>query len=285
MESEKKWEPPAKLDVLFEHLQNNVFAKTNSATSGARREQSLPVGNAKLQLYSLATPNGQKVSIMLEELGVDYDAHVINIGANALDQFTSGFVEINPNSKIPALVDLDGFDGEKTITFESAAVVYYLAEKFNKFYPASLKLRNEIRSWIFWQMAGQGPMSGNFGHFMVYAPPDQIEARNYGVARYGMETKRLCHVLDTHLKGKTYMVGEEYSIADIICFPWANQLTKGYVHSNGVGANQFLSVEESYPNMIKWVNLIRERPAVQRGLVVCSFSGVGKPWLQDQSKI
>jgi len=287
METTKVWEPPSSIDIIFEHLSNNAFSKVNLPTSGARSEKPLPVGTARLQLYSLATPNGHKVGIMLEELEVDYDAHVINIGGNALDQFTSGFVEINPNSKIPALVDLDGFDGEKISIFESAAIIYHLAEKFNKFYPPEPKLRSEIRSWIFWQMAGQGPMAGNFGHFMVYAPPDAVEARNYGVARYGMETQRLCHVLDTHLKNRTYIVGEQYTIADICCFPWAFQLTKGYVHSNGVGANAFLSIEQSYPNMVRWIKLILERPAVQRGLTVCSFSGVGKPWLQnvDKSKI
>jgi len=285
--TERVWEPPPKIDAIFEHLKGNQFAAVNSATSGARTQKDLPVGNAKLQLYSLATPNGHKVGIMLEELGVDYDAHVINIGASALDQFTSGFVGVNPNSKIPALVDLDGYDGEKTNVFESAAIVYYLAEKYNKFYPESPKLRNEIRCWIFWQMAGQGPMTGNFGHFMVYAPADQVEARNYGVARYGMEVKRLCHVLETHLKGRTYMVGEEYTIADIVCFPWAYQLTKGYVHKNGVSANQFLSITDDYPNIIAWVNRIAERPAVKRGLQVCNWNGQGKPWLvtEDKSKI
>lgn len=284
MTEARVWTPPPKLDDLFTHLKGNQFANVNSSTSGARSQKELPVGNAKLQFYSLATPNGHKPAIYLEELGVDYDAHTINIGASALDQFTSGFVEINPNSKIPALVDLDGFDGEKTPVFESAAIVYYLAEKFDvegKFYPQSPKLRNEIRQWIFWQMGGQGPHTGNFGHFFVYAPADQIEARNYGVARYGMEVKRLCHVLETRLTGRTYLVGEKYSIADIVVFPWFYQLSKGYLQKNGEGAASFLSVLEDYPNSTQWMNRILERPAVQRGLQVCSSAGA-KPWLENK---
>jgi GST-like protein len=273
------WSPTPKLDQIFEHLKGNKFAAVNLPTSGPRSEKELPVGKSKLQLYSLATPNGMKPGIYLEELGVDYDAHTIDIGASSLDQFTSGFVSVNPNSKIPALVDLDGYDGEKTSVFESAAIIYYLAEKYNKFYPESPKLRNEIRQWIFWQMAGQGPMTGNFGHFFVYAPDDQVEARNYGVARYGMETKRLCHVLETRLTGRTYLVGEEYTIADIVCFPWFYTLTKSYNHKSGVKAVDFLSIREDYPNTLAWANRILERPAVKRGITVCSFSGPPKPWL------
>jgi len=127
-------------------------------------------------------------------------------------------------------------------------------------------------------------MTGNFGHFMVYAPADAAEARNYGVARYGMETKRLCHVLESHLKDRTYMVGDEYSIADIMCFPWAYHLTRGYVHSSGIGAHDFLSITDDYPNMIRWINFIQERPAVRKGLTVCNATGVPKPWL-NQSKL
>lgn len=261
-----KWLPPPKVEELFVHLSNGFLPSgMNATTSGARKELALPVGNAKLQLYSSPTPNGFKVSIMLEELGVPYDAHMIRFAKG--EQFTSGFVKINPNSKIPALVDLDGFGGKTVSTFESAAIVYYLAEKFNRFQPDCPIQRNEIRSWIFWQMASLGPMCGNLGHFFMYAPPTALEARNYGAARYGMEVKRLCHILDTHLQGREYIVGEEYSIADIVIYPWINQLLVGYKQSNGVSARTFLSMDQ-YPNLLNWAELIAARPGVKRGMAV-----------------
>jgi len=234
----------------------------------------LPPGSASLQLYSLGTPNGIKVSIILEELGVDYDAHVVNIGKG--EQFQSGFVHSNPNSKIPALLDREGPGGPIHV-WESASIVYYLAQKFGKFLPSDPRLQAEIRNWAFWQMGGQGPMTGNFGHFFVYAPPHQIQARDYGVARYGMEVQRLCDVLDKHLAGKTYIVGEQYTIADIIIFPWFHALRIGYKHTSGITAAEFLSVS-SYHNANAWADRILARPAVQRGVTVCT-NGLGKPWL------
>jgi len=263
-----------KIEDLFGSVAQ--FAAINSPTAGPKEERELPAGSAPIQLYSLATPNGQKASILLEELGVDYDAHVINIRQG--DQFTSGFVNVNPNSKIPAAVDKDGPGGKPMHLFESASIMIYFAEKYKKFYPTDFRLRTEINNWIFWQMAGFGPMSGNFGHFFVYAPPEKIDARNYGVARYGMEVQRLCSVLDRHLQGRQWMVGDDYTIADMAVFTWFNTLRKGYKHTSGVTACDFLSVEQ-YKNAVAWADKISERPAVQRGLVTCGFSGVAKPWL------
>jgi len=270
------WTPPPKIEVLFEALAGNQFATINSPKAGSRTQVELPVGNAPIQLYSLATPNGNKVGIMLEELGIDYDAHVVLLSGA---QFGSGFVTVNPNSKIPALKDKQGPDGQPIEVFESGSILFYLAEKYGKFLPKDGRKRQDVMNWLFWQMAGQGPMAGQFGHFMVYAPADQHAARNYGVARYGMETQRLCSVLDQHLAGKTFMVGEEFTIADMAIFPWFNQLRKGYKHASGISAAEFLSVETNYPNAVAWANRIGERPGVVRGLQVCSFNGVAKPWL------
>jgi GST-like protein len=161
--------------------------------------------------------------------------------------------------------------------------VLYLAEKYNRFIPTNPAHKVEMMNWIFWQMGGQGPMCGNFGHFFVYAPPDKLETRDYGCARYGMEVQRLCDVLEKHLTDKTYLINNEYSIADIMCFPWARQLKTGYIHSDGNSARNFLSVDEKYPNMMAWIARIDERPAVQRGLTVCSFtSSDTKPWLASK---
>jgi GST-like protein len=213
-ETTVSWTPPAKVEELFAGAAGNKFAGINQPTSGAREDKPLERGPAPFQLYSIGTPNGQKVSIMLEELQelglCDYDAHVIGLGGA---QFGSGFVGVNPNSKIPAAVDYDTPDGQPLNLFESGSIVLYLAEKYKKFLSADFRLRAETLNWAFWQMAGQGPMTGNFGHFFVYAPADKCETRSYGAARYGMEVQRLCHVLDTHLATRTYIVGEEYSIA------------------------------------------------------------------------
>lgn len=216
---------------------------------------------------------------MLEELGVDYDAHFINIGKG--EQFTSGFVSVNPNSKIPAMLDKDGPGGAPINVFESASIMIYLAEKYGHFFPSDPRLKTEILNWLFWQMGGFGPMCGNYGHFMVYAPADKVEARDYGVARYGMEVQRLLSVLDQHLASRTFLVGEEFTIADMATFPWANQLLIGYKHTSGIDANGFLSVEK-YANVLAWVERIRARPAVQRGMVVCT-NGQGKPWLTEST--
>lgn len=240
---------------------------------------------------------GQKVGIMLEELGIDYDAHsklmlflfsysnwfdlAINIGKG--DQFTSGFVEVNPNSKIPAAVDRDGPGGQPINLFESASIVLYLAEKYQRFIPTDPRLKAEMFNWVFWQMGGQGPNTGAYGHFMVYAPGDKKETRDYGVARYGMEVQRLCSVLDRHLAGRTYIVGEEYSIADMIIYPWFRQLTIGYKHTSGIGANEFLSVDQ-YKNIHAWAERVGARPAVQRGITVNAFGKAPKPWLEEEQK-
>jgi GST-like protein len=276
----QEWMPPAKVEELFANASGNKFASINAPTAGARVDKDLPVGSAPIQLYSLATPNGQKISILLEELGVDYDAYVINIGAG--DQFTSGFVGVNPNSKIPAAVDKEGPNGEAINLFESGSMVLYFAEKYNRFIPTDPRLKVEVMNWIFWQMGGQGPGCGNFGHFMAYAPADKVETRNYGVARYGMEVQRLCSVLDRHLEGRTYMVGEEYSIADMMIYPWFNQLLVGYKHApSGISANDFLTMSQ-YVNANAWAKRIASRPAVQRGMTVCAWGGVAKPWLEEK---
>ncbi len=209
---------------------------------------------------------------------------VINIGSG--DQFTSGFVSVNPNSKIPAMVDKEGPDGQPINLFESGSIVLYLAEKHGRFIPKDPRLRFEAMNWVFWQMGGQGPFTGQFGHFMVYAPADKCETRDYGTARYGMEVQRLCDVLNQHLATREYMVGDEYSIADIMIFPWFNQLQIGYKHTSGIAAADFLSVDK-YTNVVAWAKRISERPAVQRGLQVCHWSNGAKPWLEkkeDESK-
>lgn len=195
------------------------------------------------------------------------------------EQFTSGFVGVNPNSKIPCAVDRAGPGGSPISLFESASIVLYLADKHKQFMPEDFRMRTEVMNWVFWQMAGQGPMTGNFGHFFVYAPKDKLETRDYGVARYGMEVQRLMSVLDKHLEGRTYMVGEQYTIADIVCFPWAHQVLVGYIHGSGRTAAEFLTASQ-YKNVVAWVERLKLRPAVQRGLTVCK-NGVGKPWLMD----
>jgi len=277
------WTPPPKIEELFEKvLTGNAFAGINRNTSGVRSEKPLASGTASLQLYSLGTPNGQKVSIMLEELGVDYDAHTIDILHE--EQFTSGFVEVNPNSKIPALVDKEGPDGKPINLFESGSIVLYLAEKYQKFLPTSPTLKYQVLNWVFWQMGGQGPFAGQYGHYMVYAPADRGQARDYGVSRYGMESQRLLHVLETQLKGRDYIVGDHLTIADIMIFPWANQLRNGYNHSSGVTSKEFLSVETNYPNVIRWADALKNRPGFQRGLQVNPFKGPAKPFLEKSDK-
>ena len=222
----KEWAPTESIEDLFP-----APGGINSHVSGAREEVPLPRGPAPIQLYSLATPNGKKVGIFLEELheacGVEYDAHVFRISEQM--QFHSGFTNGNPNSKIPMCID-HSMEGGPLRLFESASIILYFAEKYNKFWFQDPRLKAEGLNWIFWQMAGQGPITGNFGHFYSYAPNDQVEARNYGVIRYGMDSMRLADVLDKHLEGKLYMVNEEYSIVDMICFPWFQYLRNGYKH-------------------------------------------------------
>ncbi|MDC5476392.1 glutathione-dependent disulfide-bond oxidoreductase [Acinetobacter baumannii] len=233
----------------------------NQPTSGARYEHTLPVGKHPLQLYSLATPNGQKVTILLEELlalghkDAEYDAWLIKIGEG--QQFGSGFVEINPNSKIPALVDHS--QNPPLRVFESDSILLYLAEKFKAFIPTDIAARTECLNWLFWQMGSAPYLGGGFGHFYAYAPV-KIE---YAINRFAMETKRLLDVLDQHLAKNEYLAGSEYSIADIAAFPWYGGLVKNWVY-NGA---EFLGVDQ-YKNVQRWADAILARPAVQRGRMV-----------------
>jgi len=242
------------------------WSKTNRPIAGATHEKELPTGKHPLQLHSLATPNGQKVTILLEELlelgltGAEYDAYPINIGDG--DQFGSGFVDINPNSKIPALVDHS--TDLPTRLFESGAILLYLAEKFGKFLPADNADRPACLSWLFWQMGSAPYLGGGFGHFYKYAP-FPIE---YCIDRFTMETKRQLDVLDKHLENNQYMVGNEYTIADIAIWPWYGQVVLNVVYE----AAEFLDAE-SYVHMNRWADTIAQRPAVKRGLMVNRTSG------------
>ena len=242
------------------------FANINRPISGATREQDLPVGRHPLQLYSLATPNGQKVTIMLEELlalghaDAEYDAWPIKIGEG--DQFTSGFVAINPNSKIPALVDRSG--AAPIRVFESGAILLYLAEKFGALLPQAPGARAECLSWLFWQMGAAPYLGGGFGHFYAYAP----EKFEYAIDRFTMEVKRQLDVLDRRLAENEFMAGSEYTIADIAIWPWYGGLAKGQLY----GAAEFLQVE-SYAHVQRWAKAIGERPAVRRGRRVNRLNG------------
>jgi GST-like protein len=234
------------------------FANINRPTAGAQEERVLAIGKHPMQLYSLATPNGVKVTIMLEELlalgheGAEYDAHLINIGKG--EQFGSDFVAINPNSKIPAL--LDHSSNPPTRVFESAAILIYLAEKFGAFIPVGPAERAECLSWVMWQM-GAGPfLGGGFGHFYAYAP----EKYEYPIDRYAMEVKRQLDFLDKNLENRRYLSGDGYNISDMASYPWYGAA----VLHNLYDAAEFLNVA-SYKNVIRWATEIEERPAVQRG--------------------
>jgi GST-like protein len=237
------------------------FASINRPYAGATHEKELPVGKHPLQLYSLATPNGVKVTIMLEELlakGIkqaEYDAHLINILEG--DQFSSGFVAINPNSKIPALVDLSG-DSPINI-FESGSILLYLAEKFEALMPQTQYERTQCLNWLFWQMGSAPYLGGGFGHFYAYAP----EKYEYPINRFTLEIKRQLDVLDKHLAHNTYIVGDEYSIADIAIWPWYGQLVQNKLYD----AAEFLDAA-SYHHVNRWADQIAQRPAVKRGLMV-----------------
>ena len=237
------------------------FASINRPIAGATHDKDLPVGKHPLQLYSLATPNGVKVTVMLEELlalghdGAEYDAWLINIGEG--DQFGSGFVEINPNSKIPALLDRSG---DKPVrVFESGSILFHLAEKFGAFLPKSGPERTEVMNWLFWQMGSAPYLGGGFGHFYAYAP----EKWEYPINRFAMETKRQLDVLDRELAQKPFIAGDDYSIADMAIWPWYGQLVLGRLYD----AAEFLDVE-SYTNVMRWAKQIDARPAVQRGRMV-----------------
>jgi GSH-dependent disulfide-bond oxidoreductase len=237
------------------------FASINRPIAGPTHERKLPVGNHPLQLYSQATPNGVKVAIMLEELlalgheGAEYDAWLIDIGKG--DQFGSGFVQINPNSKIPALVDRSS--GEPQRVFESGAILLYLAGKFGALLPADPAARTECLSWLFWQMGSAPYLGGGFGHFYAYAP----EKLEYPIDRFAMEAKRQLDVLDRRLAEAAYLGGDEYSIADIAVWPWYGVLAQGELYDAGT----FLQVAE-YTHVQRWASRIAERPAVRRGRMV-----------------
>ncbi|EHK56514.1 glutathione-dependent disulfide-bond oxidoreductase [Allomesorhizobium alhagi] len=243
-----------------------AFASINRPIAGPTHEKELPVGKHPLQLYSLGTPNGVKVTIMLEELleaghkGAEYDAWLIKIGDG--DQFGSGFVEINPNSKIPALMDRSGKTPIRV--FESGAILVHLAEKFGAFLPTEQPARAETLSWLFWQMGSAPFLGGGFGHFYTYAP-EKIE---YAIDRYAMETKRQLDVLDRRLADNEYVAGGEYTIADMAIWPWYGGMVKGWNYEAG----EFLSVHE-YKNLLRWADQLHARPAVKRGRMVNRTSG------------
>ncbi|WP_367971307.1 glutathione-dependent disulfide-bond oxidoreductase [Vibrio scophthalmi] len=238
-----------------------TWASINRPTSGARHEQELPVGEHALQLYSMGTPNGQKVTIMLEELlalGVaeaEYDAYLIRIGDG--DQFSSGFVAANPNSKIPVLVDHSVTPAINV--FESGHILLYLAEKFGQLLPKELAQRTVAMNWLFWLQGSAPYLGGGFGHFYAYAP----EKLEYPINRFTMEAKRQLDLLDKHLAENRYLAGDEYSIADIATWPWYGNLVLGNLYN----AAEFLDVER-YPNLLRWANEIAERDTVQRGRIV-----------------
>ncbi|MBY3074465.1 glutathione-dependent disulfide-bond oxidoreductase [Rhizobium laguerreae] len=251
------------------------FASINRPIAGPTHDKELPIGRHPLQLYSLGTPNGQKVTIMLEELlalgheGAEYDAWLIKIGDG--DQFGSGFVAVNPNSKVPALMDRSG---PKPIrVFESGAILTYLAEKFGVFLPTEPSARAECLSWLFWQMGSAPYLGGGFGHFYAYAPT-KIE---YAIDRFAMEVKRQLDVLDRRLAESEYLAGSQYTIADMAVWPWYGGLVKGWTY----GAAEFLQVED-YKNVLRWADAIHSRPAVQRGRMVNRLSGEPSSQLHER---
>jgi GST-like protein len=249
-----------------------AFANINRPISGSTHEKDLPVGKHPLQLYSLATPNGVKVTVLLEELlalgkkGAEYDAYFINIGGG--DQFGSGFVAANPNSKIPALVDHG--TSPPTRVFESGAILVYLAEKFGAFLPEEPSARAECMSWLFWQMGSAPYLGGGFGHFYAYAP----EKYEYPINRFAMEVKRQLDVLDRNLAERQFLCGDEYNIADMATCAWYGSL----VLDNLYDAEVFLEAE-SYKNVVRWASEIQERPAVQRG------RRVNKAWGPEEERV
>ncbi len=264
----KPYIPPTVWKV--EDPSGGAFASINRPVSGATHEKMLPVGSHPLQLYSMGTPNGQKITILLEELlalGIveaEYDAHLIHILQG--DQFSTGFVEINPNSKIPALVDQSSADAPITV-FESGAILLYLAEKFGHFLPKEAKARASVLSWLFWLQGSAPYLGGGFGHFYAYAP----EKLEYPINRFTMEIKRQLDVLNQQLAVNTFIAGDEYSIADMAIWPWYGNLVLGKLYN----AAEFLDVT-SYEHVQRWAHAIKQRPAVQRGRIVnCTW---GQPW-------
>jgi GST-like protein len=252
---------------IWDQPSGGQFATVNRPIAGPTHDAELPVGKHPFQLYSLATPNGQKVTIMFEELlelghrGAEYDAWPIRIGEG--DQFSTGFVEINPNSKIPALVDRSG--AKPVRIFESGAILVYLAEKFGEFLPASGPERAETLSWLFWQMGSAPFLGGGFGHFFAYAPTKQ----EYPINRYAMEAKRQFDVLNRRLADNEYVAGPEYSVADVAIWPWYGGVTLGRSYE---GADTFLATHE-YEHLVRWAKQIDARPAVKRGRIVNKLTG------------
>ena len=251
------------------------FASINRPIAGSTHEKALPVGRHPLQLYSLGTPNGVKVTIMLEELlakghkGAEYDAWLIKIGEGM--QFGSGFVEVNPNSKIPALLDRSG--PRPIRVFESGAILVYLAEKFGAFLPTDPAARAECLSWLFWQMGSAPYLGGGFGHFYAYAPSKM----EYAIDRFAMETKRQLDVLDRRLAETRFIAGDDYTIADMAIFPWYGGLVKGWLYN----AAEFLSVHE-YRHVVRWADMLLERPTVKRGRMVNRLSGEPSSQLHER---
>lgn len=245
----------------FDNNNGGQWAQINRPVSGATHDKALPIGKHPLQLYSMGTPNGQKITIMLEELlaagksDADYDAHLINISEG--DQFSSGFVDINPNSKIPALVDHS--QGQAVNIFESGSILFYLAEKFDLFLPQSINDRTQVMNWLFWLQGSAPYLGGGFGHFYAYAD----EKLEYPINRFTMEVKRQLDVLDKQLASHQYIAGDEYSIADIAMWPWYGNLVLGHLYN----ASEFLDVV-SYTHVQRWATMILNRPAVQRGRIV-----------------
>ena len=262
--SEHSYHPPK--TWVWNQTEAGKFSSTNRPVSGATHEKVLPVGQHPLQLYSMGTPNGQKITILLEELlaagvsSAEYDAHLINIGAG--DQFSSGFVAINPNSKIPAL--LDNSVTPPLRVFESGAILLYLAEKFGYFLPEDIHGRTETLNWLFWLQGSAPYLGGGFGHFYHYAPK-KIE---YAINRFTMEAKRQLDVLDKQLANHRFIAGETYTIADIAIWPWYGSLVRGDIYE----ATEFLDVT-AYRHVQRWAEEIASRPAVKRGRIVNRTSG------------
>jgi GST-like protein len=259
----------------WEQPNGGVFASTNRPIAGAMQDAELPVGKHPFQLYSMGTPNGVKVTVMFEELlaaghsGAEYDAWLIRIGKG--DQFGSGFVDINPNSKIPALVDHSG-DAPLRV-FESGSILVYLAEKFGAFLPTDLAARTECMNWLFWQMGSAPYLGGGFGHFYAYAPYKM----EYPIDRFSMEVKRQLDVLDKQLATNPFVAGDEYTIADMAIFPWYGNLVLGRQYNAG----EFLDVA-SYKNVVAWAEKLDARPAVQRGRMVNRTSGEPHEQLRER---
>lgn len=269
--SEAEQYTPPKVWVWNEQ-EGGQWTKINRPIAGSTHEKKLPIGKHPFQLYSLATPNGAKVTILLEELlalghtGAEYDAYVINIGEG--DQFGSDFVDINPNSKIPALMDHS--TNPPTRIFESGAILVYLAEKFGEFLPTETAARAECLSWLFWQMGSAPYLGGGFGHFYAYAPV-KIE---YCIDRFTMEVKRQLDVLDRNLAEREYMAGDEYTIADIAIYPWYGALVLDRIYDAG----EFLDVT-SYKNVLRWTDTVGQRAAVERG------RRVNKTWGPEEHQV